>query len=160
MKSINYPLLAKQLDGLLDKEHSFITNAAQFSAFMFYQLTNINWAGFYLLNEEYLELGPFQGKPACAQISLIKGACGLCARTSETVVLQNVNEFPDHIVCDTASKSEIVLPVTINNKLIGVFDIDSDVIGNFNEEDKLGFEGLMRLFREKCCHNKKKNCPH
>ena len=106
-----YTELVAQLRSLLKGEYDFIANTANFSALVFNALPDVNWAGFYLLHEEELVLGPFQGKPACVRIPLGKGVCGFAAKQCETVIVPNVHEFPGHIVCDTDSNAEIVIPL-------------------------------------------------
>lgn len=108
-------------------------------------LDNINWAGFYLLEENSLVLGPFQGKPACIEIPLGRGVCGTAALRDETLLVPNVHDFPGHIACDGASNSEIVIPIHNSGAVIGVLDIDSPVFDRFTEEDKAGLEAFVRI---------------
>lgn len=138
----DYPVLAQQLTALLAGERDAVTNAAQFSAFIFQSLSDINWAGFYLLRDERLVLGPFQGKVACVHIPLGRGVCGRSAASQLPLIVDDVHAFADHIVCDSASNSEIVLPVMVNGALYGVFDIDSPVLARFQQSDQ---DGLMHL---------------
>ena len=144
-----YADLNKQLAGLLSGERDFIANAANFSALVFNFLPDLNWAGFYLLRGDSLILGPFQGKPACVRIPVYpqpRGVCGNCAFHGKTFLVPNVHEFPGHIACDTASNAEIVLPIIVNGKLIGVFDIDSPTISRFDADDQAGLEAMVATF--------------
>ena len=144
-----YSDLNKQLTGLLRGERDFIANAANFSALVFNLLPDLNWAGFYLLRDDTLILGPFQGKPACVRIPVYpqpRGVCGNCAFHKKTFLVPNVHEFPGHIACDSASNAEIVLPIIVNNSLVGVFDIDSPSINRFDGDDQTGLEALVATF--------------
>ncbi|MBD8707009.1 GAF domain-containing protein [Pseudomonas sp. CFBP 13711] len=143
-----YRLLAAQLESLLADERDFIANAAQFSAFLFSQLDDLNWAGFYLNRNEELVLGPFQGQIACVRIPFGKGVCGTAAQSRETQRVHDVHEFPGHIACDSASNSEVVVPLIKDGKLIGVLDLDSPSVGRFSEEDQAGIERLAAIFLE------------
>src|SRR6266550_7039737 len=115
-----YAKLQMQLRSLLEGEHDFIANAANFAALLYHSLPDVNWAGFYLHKEGELVLGPFQGNPACVRIAIGKGICGAAAEVRQTVVVENVHEFPRHIACDNASNSEIVVPLIKDGRLIGV----------------------------------------
>jgi GAF domain-containing protein len=141
-----YELLAAQLEALLSGERDFIANAAQFSAFIFNELPDLNWAGFYLNQHEELVLGPFQGKVACVRIPFARGVCGQAARTRATVRVDDVHAHADHIACDSASNAEIVMPVMHNQRLIGVFDIDSPKLNRFSAEDQVALERLLAIF--------------
>ncbi|MBI2379322.1 MAG: GAF domain-containing protein [Gammaproteobacteria bacterium] len=141
-----YALLDAQLQALLSGERDFIANAAQFSAFIYHELPGLNWAGFYLYKDGGLVLGPFQGKVACVRIPLGRGVCGTAAASRETVRVEDVHAFPGHIACDSASSSEIVLPVLAGERLIGVFDIDSPNLNRFSIEDQQGLETLVARF--------------
>ncbi len=121
------------------------TNMANASALLFNSLKNINWAGFYLLDNNELILGPFQGKIACTKIKIGKGVCGTSARLRETIIVPNVHEFPGHIACDSSSNSEIVVPIIKNEILIGVLDIDSFEFNNFDEIDKTNLENFINI---------------
>jgi len=132
----NYELVIKQLAALLDGEPNQIANLSNASALLNQFLDRINWSGFYLLEDGELVLGPFQGLPACVRIPLGKGVCGTAAANKETIVVQDVNQFPGHIACDAASQSEIVIPLIKNGKLLGVLDIDSPEKSRFDEVDK------------------------
>jgi len=141
-----YGLLAAQLEALLADERDFIANAAQFSAFLYTQLDDLNWAGFYLNRNEELVLGPFQGQIACVRIPFGRGVCGTAAQSRQTQRVQDVHEFPGHIACDSASNSELVVPLIKEGHLIGVLDLDSPSVGRFNEEDQAGIERLAAIF--------------
>ncbi|EGH28662.1 GAF domain-containing protein [Pseudomonas syringae pv. syringae] len=141
-----YGLLAAQLEALLADERDFIANAAQFSAFLYTQLDDLNWAGFYLNRNEELVLGPFQGQIACVRIPFGRGVCGTAAQSRQTQRVQDVHEFPGHIACDSASNSELVVPLIKEGRLIGVLDLDSPSVGRFNEEDQAGIERLTAIF--------------
>lgn len=143
-----YRLLAAQLESLLADERDFIANAAQFSAFLYSQLDDLNWAGFYLNRNEELVLGPFQGQIACVRIPFGKGVCGTAAQSRKTQRVHDVHEFPGHIACDSASNSEVVVPLIKDGKLIGVLDLDSPSVGRFSEEDQAGIEWLAAIFLE------------
>ncbi|NWL81070.1 GAF domain-containing protein [Pseudomonas taiwanensis] len=141
-----YALLAAQLESLLADERDFIANSSQFSAFLFNELPDLNWAGFYLNRNEELVLGPFQGKVACVRIPFSKGVCGAAARTRETQRVEDVHAFPGHIACDSASNSELVVPLVKEGRLIGVLDLDSPNLARFKEEDQAGIEQLAAIF--------------
>ena len=141
-----YALLAAQAESLFADERDFIANASQFSAFLFNELADLNWAGFYLNRNEELVLGPFQGKVACVRIPFSKGVCGAAARTRETQRVEDVHAFPGHIACDSASNSELVVPLVKDGRLIGVLDLDSPKVGRFSEEDQAGIERLVEIF--------------
>src|SRR4051812_11322504 len=121
-KSAVYAELLEQANALFEGEHDFVANAANLSALLFHSLPDLNWAGFYLLKDEGLVLGPFQGKPACVRIALGKGVCGTAASQKRTVVVPDVDLFPGHIACDTASRSEVVVPLVRFGRVIGVMD--------------------------------------
>lgn len=120
----------------------WLTDLANTAAFVFHEMPQLNWVGFYLLEEGTLFLGPFQGKPACTEIPLSKGVCGAAASARKTIVVPDVHEFPGHIVCDSASQSEIVVPLIRNGELIGVFDIDSPIKSRFGEKDREFLENI------------------
>jgi len=144
-----YSQLAEQLPHLLEGETDFIANAANLSSFLYHMLPKLNWAGFYLLKGDELVLGPFQGLPACVRIKVGKGVCGTAARLGETVVVPNVHDFPDHIACDSASNSEIVVPLFKNGELLGVLDLDSPILARFDDEDARGLNDLAKIFIER-----------
>ena len=147
-KSELYAELADQARGLLAGEHDRIANAANFAALVWHALPAINWCGFYLFDGVELVVGPFQGKPACVRIALGKGVCGTAAATRETQVVRDVYEFPGHIACDAASRSEIVVPLFEGNRLLGVWDVDSPEVARFDEEDRVGMQRLCGIFME------------
>lgn len=146
--SEQYELLIKQLKSLLSKEERLITNLANLSAALKQTFDKISWVGFYLYDGEILYLGPFQGKIACTTIKIGKGVCGTAAEKGETLIVPDVNKFPGHIFCDPDSKSEIVVPMFKNNKLIGVLDIDSDSFNSFDETDKKYLEEIVKFLTE------------
>lgn len=141
-----YPLLYAQLQALLADERDFVANAAQFSAFLFQELSDLNWAGFYLARGEELVLGPFQGKVACVRIPFGRGVCGAAAATRQTQRVEDVHAFAGHIACDSASNSELVVPLIKDGRLIGVLDLDSPELGRFSESDQAGIERLAQIF--------------
>jgi L-methionine (R)-S-oxide reductase len=141
-----YGQLAAQLRSLLEGERDFIANAANLAALLYHSVPDLNWAGFYLYKEGELVLGPFQGKPACVRIAMGKGVCGTAAAKRETIVVDNVHEFPGHIACDSASNSEIVVPLVKAGELIGVLDLDSPTLARFNEDDVQGLSELAAIF--------------
>lgn len=139
-KSALYPMLAEQLDALCrdTPPMSALANAA---ALLWEALTDINWSGFYLLKEDVLWLGPFQGKPACTMIPLGRGVCGTAASTRQLQLVPDVELFPGHIACDSASRSEIVVPLILEDgKLLGVLDIDAPIVARFTQEDADGLQ--------------------
>ena len=115
---------------------------------MYHGLPEVNWAGFYFFKGGQLVVGPFQGKPACTRLTLGKGVCGTAAAERKTIVVPDVHDFPGHIACDSASASEIVVPIVADGRLIGVFDVDSPVTGRFDAEDRVGLESVVRVFLE------------
>ncbi|AVD94421.1 MULTISPECIES: GAF domain-containing protein [Pseudomonas] len=141
-----YNLLAAQVQALFADERDFIANAAQFSAFLYNQVDDLNWAGFYLNRNEELVLGPFQGQVACVRIPFSKGVCGAAAATRQTQRVEDVHAFPGHIACDSASNSELVIPLVKDGRLIGVLDLDSPTVGRFSEADQVGLERLAAIF--------------
>ncbi|MDQ2976330.1 MAG: GAF domain-containing protein [Acidobacteriota bacterium] len=145
-KSELYSHLQSQLRSLLEGERDFTANAANFSALLYHSLSDLNWAGFYLVKDGELVLGPFQGKPACVRIAIGKGVCGTAAEQRETILVDNVHEFPGHIACDSDSNSEIVVPLIKDRKLIGVLDLDSPSFARFNDEDAEGLNELVKVF--------------
>ena len=143
-----YEQLVLQLRSLLDGECDFIANAANFSSLLYHSLPDLNWAGFYVLKNEELVLGPFQGKPACIRIAIGSGVCGVAAAQRQTIIVPNVHDFPGHIACDSASNSEIVVPLVKHDRLIGVLDLDSPSFARFDEEDAHGLNELVSIFVE------------
>lgn len=145
-KYVLYQEVCEELQALLGEEQDFIANAANTSALLFHRIPDINWVGFYTAEGNELVLGPFQGKPACARIPFGKGVCGTVATQRKTIVVPDVNRFPGHIACDTASQSEIVVPLLNWGKLLGVLDIDSASLSRFDDDDKDGFESIVSVF--------------
>ena len=143
-----YQHLLEQARTLLEGERDGTANAANLAALIYHTLPNLNWAGFYWLAGRELVLGPFQGKPACVRIALGKGVCGTAARERKTIVVPDVNEFAGHIACDSASRSEIVVPLMKDVRLFGVLDLDSPDLARFDAEDALGLELLVQEFLE------------
>ena len=143
----DYNRLCAQLKSLTEGVPHQIANLANASALLWQNLPDLNWAGFYILCGDKLVLGPFQGKTACIEIPLGKGVCGTAALQGKTVVVSNVHEFPGHIACDSASNSEIVIPLYVNNALFGVLDIDSPVFNRFDERDRQGLEQFAQLLQ-------------
>src|SRR5882762_4097369 len=144
-KSELYDRLASQLTSLLAGERDLIANAANFSSLIFHSLPDLNWAGFYFAQDGELVLGPFQGEPACVRIGVGQGVCGTAAAKCATTIVPNVHEFPGHIACDSASNSEIVVPLIKNDEFIGVLDLDSPSAARFDQEDAAGLEELVRI---------------
>ena len=147
-KTEMYSNLAAQLRSLIEGERDFIANAGNVSSLLYHSLPDLNWAGFYLLKDGELVLGPFQGKPACVRIAMGKGVCGTAAEQRQTILVDNVHEFPGHIACDSESNSEIVVPLINEQQLIGVLDLDSPLVGRFDEEDARGLNDLVSIFIE------------
>lgn len=145
-KAADYARLAQELEALLAGESDLIANAANTAALLFDALPDINWAGFYFLQGGELVVGPFQGKPACVRIPLGKGVCGSAAAARRTLVVPDVHEFPGHITCDAASRSEIVVPLIAGATLLGVLDLDSPRPGRFDAADATGIERLAALY--------------
>jgi GAF domain-containing protein len=141
-----YAHLEQQLRALLHGERDLLANAANAVALLYQTLPQLNWAGGYRLVGSELVLGPFQGKPACVRLSLGKGVCGTAAARRATVLVPNVHEFPGHIACDSASNSEIVVPVLRAGRLLGVLDLDSPVLNRFDADDQAGLERLVAVF--------------
>ena len=149
----DYEALCMKLTALLDGVPHRIANLANASALIYESLEDLNWAGFYLLEGESLVLGPFQGKPACIEIPLGRGVCGTAAQTGQTQLVPDVHLFPGHIACDSASNSEIVVPLWVRGKIAGVLDLDSPWPGRFTEEDQAGLERageLLGQMLERC----------
>src|SRR5687768_11515152 len=145
-KTAMYEHLCAQLSSLFEGERDFIANAANFSSLLYHSLPDINWVGFYLLKNNELVLGPFHGQPACVRIPMGKGVCGSAAELRQTVVVENVHEFPGHIACDSASNSEIVVPLIRKGQLIGVLDLDSPSLSRFDDNDAAGLNKLANIF--------------
>ena len=141
-----YAELAEQARGLLADERDRIANAANFAALVWHALPSINWCGFYFFDGRELVVGPFQGKPACVRIAMGKGVCGTAAATRQTQLVRDVNAFAGHIACDSASRSEIVVPLVDAGRLIGVWDVDSPELARFDDEDRAGMQHLCAIF--------------
>lgn len=144
----DYTLMIKQAGELAEGSKWDITLYANISALLFESLTDINWAGFYLIRNGELQLGPFQGKPACTRIPIGKGVCGTAVKEKCIQCVADVHAFPGHIACDSASASEIVLPVCHDGEIIGVLDIDSPVIGRFSSDDEEGLKQIVRVIED------------
>jgi L-methionine (R)-S-oxide reductase len=144
-KAGTYREIGVQLSGLFSGERNGLANTANMCALLYQMLANVNWAGFYFLHGGELVLGPFQGKVACVRIPLGRGVCGTAAARREVLVVPDVNEFPGHIACDAASRSEIVVPLLKNGRLLGVLDLDSPNISRFDHEDRNGLEAATNL---------------
>ncbi|MFZ6848632.1 GAF domain-containing protein [Undibacterium sp. RuRC25W] len=151
----DYVLLARQVTSILEGERNLSANAAQFSALVYHSISDLNWAGFYLCTPAKnptpafphdLLVGPFQGKVACARIPFNRGVCGASAAQQKTILVEDVHAFPGHIACDSASNSEIVIPVMKDGVLFGVFDIDSPRLNRFTAEDQQGLENMLSAF--------------
>jgi GAF domain-containing protein len=146
-KPEQYAQLLQQARALLHGERDRIANAANLSALVYHALPDLNWVGFYFFDGTELVVGPFQGLPACVRIPLDKGVCGAAARTRRTQRIEDVNAFAGHIACDSASNSELVVPLAdVNGELIGVFDLDSPNRGRFDADDQAGLEAIANAF--------------
>lgn len=144
-----YLSLLPQLEALINSEEPVISNLSNISAALKEAFDKISWVGFYLLKNDKLFLGPFQGKTACTLIKIGSGVCGTSAQKKETIIVEDVDKFPGHIACDAGSKSEIVVPLIKNEKLIGVLDVDSYALSSFNKVDKKYLEKICELLNEK-----------
>ncbi|MFC5571084.1 GAF domain-containing protein [Lysobacter yangpyeongensis] len=147
-KPEQYAQLQEQARALLAGERDRIANAANLSALVYHALPSLNWVGFYFYDGTELVVGPFQGLPACVRIPLDKGVCGAAARTRETQRVPDVHAFPGHIACDSASRSELVVPLYSGDELIGVFDLDSPEPDRFDADDQRGLEAIAQAFME------------
>jgi len=147
-KKEQYKLMNAQLQALIEDVPHHIANMANASALIFDTLEDLNWAGFYLMENGILVLGPFQGKTACIEIRVGKGVCGTAVERDEIMLVEDVHQFPGHIACDSASNSEIVLPIHANGEIIGVLDIDSPSLARFDEEDREGLAEFVRIFEK------------
>lgn len=143
-----YAELIAQVKALTEGIPYPIANLANTAAAIWQALDRLNWAGFYLMQDGALILGPFQGKPACIRIPVGKGVCGTAVQESRTVRVEDVHQFPGHIACDSASNSEIVVPIYKNGEIYGVLDLDSPYFARFTEEDQAGLEALARVLEE------------
>ncbi|MGA9872473.1 MAG: GAF domain-containing protein [Rhodococcus sp. (in: high G+C Gram-positive bacteria)] len=145
-QSQQYRQLTQQAAALVDGESDLVANAANISALVFSALPDVNWVGFYLFDGTELVVGPFQGMPACVRIALDKGVCGAAAATRRTQRVADVHAFPGHIACDSATRSEVVVPLYDGDTLIGVFDLDSPVPDRFDADDQAGLEAIAAVF--------------
>ena len=145
MYMTNYEELNLQLEGLIEGVPHRIANLANASALLWQSLEDLNWAGFYLMQDGKLVLGPFQGKPACIEIAVGRGVCGTAAAEDRTQLVPDVHAFPGHIACDCDSRSEIVVPIHAGGEVAAVLDIDSPVPARFSEEDRTGLEAFVRI---------------
>ncbi len=141
----DYGTLNAQLSVLVGGVPHRIANLANAAALLYHSLDGLNWAGFYLLEGDALVLGPFQGRPACIEIPVGRGVCGAAVAEGKTQLVPDVHEFPGHIACDSASSSEIVVPIHVGSEIVGVLDLDSPHIGRFTEEDRAGLEEFARI---------------
>lgn len=145
-KPEQYAQLIAQAQSLVHGERDRVANAANLSALVFHALSELNWAGFYFFDGTELVVGPFQGLPACVRIPLHKGVCGAAATTLQTQRIDDVDAFPGHIACDSASRSELVIPLVHDGRLVGVLDIDSPILARFDSDDQKGLESIARVF--------------
>jgi GAF domain-containing protein len=144
-KAALYRDLAEQLDALLSGEPDATANAANAAAAIYHSLPGLNWAGFYFLRDDTLVLGPFQGRPACVRIKIGSGVCGTAVQQRRSILVPDVEQFPGHIACDTASRSELVVPLLRDGEIIGVLDLDSPHPARFDIEDQAGCEVLAAI---------------
>ena len=147
---IDYRLLKEQMDALTGTQSRPVPNLANASALLWQILPDLNWAGFYLMEDGALYLGPFQGKTACIRIPLGQGVCGTAAQKDQVLRVYYVHEFEGHIACDSASNSEIVLPIHDGDDVIAVLDIDSPLVGRFSEEDEEGLKEIVKVLEKNC----------
>jgi len=144
-KAALYRDLAEELDALLSGEIDTTANASNAAAAIYHSLPRLNWAGFYFLRDDTLVLGPFQGRPACVRIKIGSGVCGTAVRERRSVLVPDVEQFPGHIACDTASRSELVVPLLADGRILGVLDLDSPDLARFDAEDQSGCEMLAAI---------------
>lgn len=144
----NYNEILQTIQPLIEENIYDITILANSSALLYEKMDKINWVGFYLNKNKQLLLGPFQGKVACTLIPFTKGVCGACASSKETIVVGNVHQFKGHIACDSASNSEICIPIIVHNELYGLLDIDSPIINRFSSEDKIYLERIVNIIEK------------
>lgn len=144
-RMVDYELLVKQLEGLTGNVPYAITNLSNAAALLWEMLPDINWAGFYKMEDGQLILYPFQGKPACTRIPVGRGVCGTAVAENKTQLVPDVHEFPGHIACDSASNSEIVIPIHVGGEIWGVLDIDSPYLNRFTAEDQAGLERFVQI---------------
>lgn len=148
LKRQAYDLLHSQWQALIADERDPLANLAQLSALIFQCVPGLNWAGFYLLQDTTLVLGPFQGKVACTRIPMGRGVCGACAATRQVQIVPDVHAFPGHIACDSASNAELVLPLIAQEQLLGVFDLDSPQFGRFDAQDAAGLQAILNTLAD------------
>ncbi|WP_367141738.1 GAF domain-containing protein [Staphylococcus capitis subsp. capitis] len=148
VKETNYLMLTKQLKSLIEDEHHLIAILSNTSALINDHLDQVNWVGFYLIEDNELVLGPFQGHPACVHIEIGKGVCGTAVSEDATQRVSDVHQFPGHIACDANSKSEIVIPIHVNDKIIGVLDIDAPIKDRFTWDDQEGLEQVVQILEK------------
>ena len=144
----DYSLLSEQIRSLSEDEPNFIPVFSNASALLYENMEDLNWAGFYIMNKGSLMLGPFQGKVACIRIEVGRGVCGTAVKEGKTQLVRDVHEFPGHIACDSASNSEIVVPIHRDGEVVAVLDIDSPSLSRFSEEDRAGLEEFVRVLEE------------
>ena len=146
---MDYGLLCSQLASLAEADRWYVPLMANAAALLYDAMADVNWTGFYLLRGEKLVLGPFQGKVACIHIPLGRGVCGTAAQRDATELVPDVHAFPGHIACDSASNSEIVIPIHSGGRVVAVLDIDSPILNRFSEADRMGLEGFVRVLEER-----------
>lgn len=144
-KQLTYEFIKLELFSLLEKENDYIASLANCTALLYDKLDQVNWVGFYVMKNNELVLGPFQGKVACTRIAKGVGVCGTCVATGKTQLISDVHKFDGHIACDSASNSEIVIPIIKKNKVIAVLDIDSPIINRFDEIDQVQLENIIQI---------------
>ena len=147
-RNINYDMVCQQLTALVEGIPYEVANLANTSALLWQEMPDINWVGFYKMEDGALVLGPFQGKPACIRIPVGKGVCGTAVQEAQTIRVEDVHQFPGHIACDSASNAEIVIPIHKNGKLVGVLDLDSPIKNRFTEEDEAGLKKIVAALEE------------
>ena len=145
---VNYDTVCAQLSALVEGVPYEVANLANASALLWQEMPGINWVGFYKMEDGALVLGPFQGKPACIRIPVGRGVCGTAVKEDKVQLVYNVHDFPGHIACDSASNSEIVLPIHVSGQIWGVLDIDSPYIGRFTEEDSVGLQNVVQIIEK------------
>ena len=149
---INYEILRKQCSNLIQDEDEPIVIFSNIASLLYMTLPNVNWLGFYFIKNEELLLGPFQGQPACSHLRLNSSVCGDTVTQQRTIRVNNVYEYPNHIFCDSSSKSEIVIPIVINNKIIGVLDIDAPTVSRFSQTDEKELINTIEILQQKLIH--------
>ncbi|AMO55778.1 guanylate cyclase [Endozoicomonas montiporae] len=143
-----YRLLTQQAVALIEGETDTLANLANTASLLFTSMADVNWAGFYIVRGKQLVLGPFMGKPACVRIPIGRGVCGTAACEQQTIMVDDVHAFPGHIACDGASRSEIVVPLIVNNEVVAVLDIDSPSVHRFDQDDQIGLEAMVQQLEE------------